>query len=154
MALPREAVHPRFRRGLFGYRRSDVDEYVEQLLAAHRALIEELERARRTTDYTTRIGAEVAALLRSLGESVADIRDRAEAEAACVRAQAAADAERVMDELDARLVQLWERRAAVVDALERAAHALDAARAHVDAIDLASLRLRRGESVEAVRIGG
>lgn len=148
------ALRRTFRRSLFGYRRADVDNYLDELLATHQALIDELDRVRRTGDHAARIGKEVAAVLRSLGESVAAVRDQAEAEAACLRAEAAAEAERVMAEVDARLVELWERRAAVTEALDRAANALAAARAYVEGIDLAGLRLRPQTSVEAVRVGG
>lgn len=154
MVVSAVALRRTFRRALFGYRRADVDEYLDELLATHQALIDELDRVRHATDCTERIGKEVAAILRSLGQSVAEVQDRAEAEAACLRAEAAAEVERVMAELDERLVQLWERRMAVTEALERAAHALDAARAYVDSIDLIGLRLRPQASVEAVRVGG
>jgi DivIVA domain-containing protein len=147
------ALRRSFRRGLFGYRRADVDEYLDELLATHQALLDELDRTRQATASTERIGREVAAILRSLGESVAQVQERAERDAARLRAEAAAEADQVMAELDAHLVRLWERRAAVAEALDRAAAALGAARACVDAIDLASLRCRPSVSTEAVLVG-
>lgn len=152
MAPSPMALRRTFPRGLFGYRRAAVDEYLDELLAAHQALLDELERIRRTNDYTERIGKEVAEVLRALGKSVAEVRDRAEAEAARLRAEAEAEAASVTAELDARLVQLWERRAAVTAALDRAAEALGAARACVEAIDLAGLRCWAPTSVEAVLV--
>lgn len=124
-----------FRRSLFGYRRSDVDEHVAQEVAAHsrhleeqatharfvadqaaarRALESDLERLR-AAEPLLKVNDEISALLTSFANAVSTMREQAEREAISTRIaadeyadQRRAEAERLFNEERARATAMTD----------------------------------------------
>jgi hypothetical protein len=111
-----ESGRTRFRRRLFGYSISQVDEYLTEAVAARRAVEEQL--AMSTEDPMDRVAGEVSAVIQTFAASVAKLQEEAAHEAQQARLeadQALASATAFCDSLKRRAEV--EARALVADAL-------------------------------------
>jgi cell division septum initiation protein DivIVA len=90
----------RFGRRPLGYSRSAVDRFLGEVTAARAGLEAEVARLQ-SAEPLTRVGDDLAALLRSFAETVSSMRDKAAAHAERVRSEADAYAERVREATDA-----------------------------------------------------
>lgn len=89
-----------FKRGLFGYRRDDVDRAFARCREQVVRLEAEVDRLQKIDPYEA-IGADVAGMVRELAEAVASTRERRQREVEDILAAAHADADQIRAEAEA-----------------------------------------------------
>src|SRR4051812_6122825 len=102
---PQEIEGRDFFVGLRGYDRDEVDQFLAQVAADHRAVLDELESLRSGAEVSNRdpfeaLGANVTAILRTANESASTITAEAQQRAEAVRQQADEYADKVRREVD------------------------------------------------------
>lgn len=121
------ALRRRFRKRLWGYSTREVDEYVDDVIATNSRIRDEIERLRSESDPVNALGRDIAAVLRTLADSVSEVRERAEAEAAQLRADAEAEAAASLEEVATRFATVQQQRTAASESVARALDALQQA---------------------------
>ena len=134
MAVPTQSARPQFRRRLFGYAPGEVDAFVDAARPDGGDVV------------SARIGAEMAAVLRSFASSIVDTQQRAEVEVARLHQEAVEAATALRLDAEARAALLLVKAEAMrVDAEAAAEHAAQQAPARQ-----AALREMAHEMVETV----
>lgn len=88
--------------GLRGYDRDEVQEFLAQVAADHRAALAELEELRKRREPLTDLGPSVTAIIRTATESAETITEQAHQEGDRIRAEAEAQAAATRHEAEAR----------------------------------------------------
>lgn len=140
--------------GLRGYDREEVDAFLAQVAAEHRALREELDLLREGAEVPARdpfedLGANVTAILRTANESATSITAEAQERADALRVQADEYAEKVRREVDDEVSHIRGSAAADAERTRNAAEA-DAERLRGEA-GADALRIRGEAEEEALR---
>jgi len=111
-----------FRRGIFGYRRSDVDRYVAEVEATRSTWSTELDRLRKV-EPLARLGDDIAELLTSFAAAVVELQDRLAQDAERQRAEAEEYSARRMADADHLLETARHQARELTGEMIRQAHA-------------------------------
>jgi DivIVA domain-containing protein len=147
---PEDIEHREFFVSLGGYDRNEVDAYLAEIAAEHRALLDEIERHARETpaDPIAEIGASVTAILRTANDEAEQIATDARAQADTIRSEAEDHANQLRHEAAAYADHL-RREAEDEAARVRAEASLTLERAHEQAAGIVREAEAAGERIEA-----